>query len=444
VQFLVDGNAAGAEDTASPYAVSFNTTTLANGNHTFASRARDAAGNTTTSAAVTAAVNNADATAPTVTLTAPAAGSTLSATINLTANASDNVAVVGVQFLVDGAAAGAEDTASPYSVSVNTTTLSNGSHSFAARARDAAGNVTTSPAVNATVSNNGDVTAPSVSLTAPTAGSTLVGTITLKATASDSVGVVGVRFYVDGVAVGTEDLVAPYAISFDTKTLSTGSHLVSARARDAAGNVGTSNGATISVQRVATFRNGVGGYIGTQDLTITNQTGGNGVTQRAGYLYPIKVSAPTVYEKEAFVRFTALTLPAGAQIQSATLTLVFDSTSAAYSVRGRYLSAPWNYASGALGWLNRNLATPWTTPGAKGDGSDVVAGKSFVMGTFMVGVQTKTIVLDPAIVQQWIATPLSNQGIVLASEVSDELAALYSSEATYLSLRPMLEIRYVN
>ena len=153
VQFLVDGQNYGAEDTSAPYSVPVNTLTLANGAHTIAARARDAAGNTTTSAAVTVTVTNADLTAPAVSVTSPAAGQTVSGAITATATASDNVGVAGVQFLVDGQNYGAEDTSAPYSVPVNTLTLANGAHTIAARARDAAGNLTASAAVTFTVSN---------------------------------------------------------------------------------------------------------------------------------------------------------------------------------------------------------------------------------------------------------------------------------------------------
>src|SRR3989442_1281291 len=88
-----------------------------------------------------------------VSITSPASGSTVSGTTTVSATASDNVGVAGVQFLVDGANLGSEDTASPYSVSWNTTTVANGSHSLTAVARDAAGNRTTSSAVTVTVSN---------------------------------------------------------------------------------------------------------------------------------------------------------------------------------------------------------------------------------------------------------------------------------------------------
>src|SRR5712664_2222689 len=44
VQFRLDGIDLGAEDTAAPYAISWNTTTAANGSHTLTAVARDALG----------------------------------------------------------------------------------------------------------------------------------------------------------------------------------------------------------------------------------------------------------------------------------------------------------------------------------------------------------------------------------------------------------------
>ena len=121
--------------------------------YSYAVKAVDAAGNLSAlSATVSATTPAADTTAPTVALTSPPA-STVSGTVAVSATASDNVGVAGVQFLLDGANLGAEDTASPYSVSWDTTTATNGSHVLLARARDAAGNVTTSSSVTVTVSN---------------------------------------------------------------------------------------------------------------------------------------------------------------------------------------------------------------------------------------------------------------------------------------------------
>jgi hypothetical protein len=94
---------------------------VSNGSHTLTAVARDAAGNTTTSAAIVVTVQNADTTSPAVSLTAPAGGATVSGTIAVTATASDNVGVAGVQFLLDGVNLGVEDTTSPYAVSWDST-----------------------------------------------------------------------------------------------------------------------------------------------------------------------------------------------------------------------------------------------------------------------------------------------------------------------------------
>jgi hypothetical protein len=124
--------------------------------------------NRTASAPVTATVTN-DISPPTVTLTAPAAGSTVSGTTTVSATASDNVRVVGVQFLLDGTSLGAEVTASPYSLAWNTITTVSGAHTLTAVARDPAGNRTTSATVTVTVAN--DTSPPTVTLTAPTPAS---------------------------------------------------------------------------------------------------------------------------------------------------------------------------------------------------------------------------------------------------------------------------------
>jgi glucose/arabinose dehydrogenase len=89
---------------------------------------------------------------PTVSMTAPANGATVSGSVTVSANASDNVAVLGVQFLLNGAPIGAEDTTTPYSMSWNSTSVANGSYQLSARARDTA-NQTTSTAVSVTVNN---------------------------------------------------------------------------------------------------------------------------------------------------------------------------------------------------------------------------------------------------------------------------------------------------
>ena len=94
-----------------------------------------------------------DTTAPVIALTAPGDGSTVSGTVSVAATASDAGGVVGVQFFVNGAALGAEDTAAPYAIAWNSTGVANGGpYELSAQARDAANN-RTSAVVHVTVSN---------------------------------------------------------------------------------------------------------------------------------------------------------------------------------------------------------------------------------------------------------------------------------------------------
>jgi hypothetical protein len=164
VQFKLDGANLGSLDTTAPYSVSWNTTTVANGNHTLTAVATDTSGNSATSAGVSVAVNNTtkDTTPPTVSITAPANGATVSNTVTVSANATDNVAVASVQFQLDGANMGSLDTTAPYSVSWNTTTASNGSHTLRAIATDTSNNSATSAGVIVTV-NNAAGAAPTIS-----------------------------------------------------------------------------------------------------------------------------------------------------------------------------------------------------------------------------------------------------------------------------------------
>jgi YD repeat-containing protein len=188
-----------------------------------------------------------------VSITAPSGGATVNGnSVSLTADASDNVGVVGVQFKRDGINIGSEDTTSPYAVVWDTTVISNGSYVLTAVARDAAGNSTTSSTVTVTVSN-GDAVAPTVSVTAPLAAATVSGSVTMSAIASDNVGVVDVQFKVDGGNVGTPDVGPSYDRQWDTTGYSDGSHTVTATARDAAGN------STVSTGVIVTVNNGGGG-----------------------------------------------------------------------------------------------------------------------------------------------------------------------------------------
>lgn len=106
---------------------------------------------------VTVSSGGPDATPPTISVTAPVSGAVVSNNVTLSATASDNTGGSGVSnvvFLVDGAVVGS-DTASPYSITWNSQSVTNGSHTIQAVAQDVAGNSASSTAVNVTVRNPG-------------------------------------------------------------------------------------------------------------------------------------------------------------------------------------------------------------------------------------------------------------------------------------------------
>jgi hypothetical protein len=105
--------------------------------------------------------------------------------------------------------------------------------------------------------NAADPTAPTVAVTAPTAGTTVSGAVTVTGSASDNVGVAGVQFLLDGTNLGAEDTTSPYSVPWDTRASTDGSHTLTARARDGAGNTALSAPVTVNVANADHFQNEV-------------------------------------------------------------------------------------------------------------------------------------------------------------------------------------------
>ena len=236
VQFRLDGNDLGTEDTTSPYGITWDTTTATDGAHTLTAVARNAQGATVTSTSVAVTVNN--AVPLTVSIAAPTNNSTVNGSIAVNATAS--ASAVGVQFRLDGNDLGTEDTTSPYGITWDTTTATDGSHTLTAVARNAQGTTVTSTAVTLTVAN-----AMAVSMTAPANNSTVSGSIAVNATATGPV--VGVQFRLDGANLGTEDTTSPYGSTWNTTTATAGTHTLTAVARNAQGGTVTSTPVTVTV-----------------------------------------------------------------------------------------------------------------------------------------------------------------------------------------------------
>ena len=145
-------------------------------------------------------VSSSDTTPPTVSLTAPANNATLTGTIAINANASDNVAVAKVDFIIDGTISNT-DTASPYSYNWNTASTVNGSHTIVARATDSSGNVTNSSQISVTTSNFSNLPAPWQgrdigSVAAPGNAAYAAGVFTIEGSGSDIFGTADEFYYV--------------------------------------------------------------------------------------------------------------------------------------------------------------------------------------------------------------------------------------------------------
>jgi hypothetical protein len=109
-----------------------------------------------------------ETTPPTVAITSPTAGATVSGTsMQLQATAGDASGIASVEFFANGASLGFAMTSNPYGLVWNTTTTSNGVKSLTAVAKDTFGNATTSAPISVTVSNTGPALPPGLVLGLP-------------------------------------------------------------------------------------------------------------------------------------------------------------------------------------------------------------------------------------------------------------------------------------
>jgi Bacterial Ig domain/Putative Ig domain/Immunoglobulin domain len=119
------------------------------GSFSFTVQVKDASSNT---ASKSFSVSIASPT-PSVAITAPTTGSTVSGALSVSGTASDSVSVSSVQVAVDGGSYAPASGTTNWSLSVNTDSLANGAHTLTAQVTDAAGITATSSALAITVNN---------------------------------------------------------------------------------------------------------------------------------------------------------------------------------------------------------------------------------------------------------------------------------------------------
>lgn len=188
-----------------------------------------------------------DGVRPTVTISNPLAGATVSGTIPVQGTAVDNVGVTRTEFYVDSQLVSSGNAS--FSFSWNTASVANGTHTLTVKAYDAASNVGES-SVSVNVNNVvvADSIPPTVAITSPANGSFL-GNKNVKVTvsATDNRSVTQVCIFIDG-SLKTTLTTAPYSYTLSGRKLAAGAHVVTSKAWDAAGNMGTAAPVTVTKQ----------------------------------------------------------------------------------------------------------------------------------------------------------------------------------------------------
>jgi len=205
---------------------------------------------------------NTDATDPTVSLTAPADGATVSGTVTFSATAFDARGIAKVDFRVNGRIVGTDNTpdagapfgapGATYSAQVDTSGLANGDSFIDAVATDASGRMTTSAPRRITIRNAGgaaDDRPPTVSFTAPAANALIRSSTTVSATAGDDNAIKSVAFFDDDRLICT-DTTSPYSCTYSPRGDDVGRDTLFAVATDTADQIGTD----VRTVRVDRFR----------------------------------------------------------------------------------------------------------------------------------------------------------------------------------------------
>jgi hypothetical protein len=157
VQFLLDGQPLGGPVTTAPYSYNWTVGNTSAGTHQLSAQVTDSNGNVGTAQPVAVNVDPSQppavTTPPLVNIANPVANETVSGTVPVAANATDDTAVTSVRYFLDGRPLGRLRTTAPYSIRWNTTSVPDGTHTLTARATNTAGLVGTSAAVTVTVQN---------------------------------------------------------------------------------------------------------------------------------------------------------------------------------------------------------------------------------------------------------------------------------------------------
>jgi len=240
VEFYNDTTTLIASDSSAPWQASWDTTGASDGWHTLTAKAYDNVNNTLSSTVIRVRVDNTNPSAST--LTYPTANMNISGSITLQATGTDAQGIAKIEFYDNSTLLG-DDSTSPYTYVWTTNSSNDGAHTLKARVIDNTGRSLDSSTVSVTVDN----TKPIPSITSPAAGQDVNGSVTVTATITETY-LHYVDLYVDGAYAQTNSSpAATTTFSWNTNSVGDGSHTLSVRAYDYAGNYNDSAGVAVDV-----------------------------------------------------------------------------------------------------------------------------------------------------------------------------------------------------
>ncbi|NKE71368.1 fibronectin type III domain-containing protein [Candidatus Manganitrophus noduliformans] len=312
---------------------------------------------------------------------------------------------------------------------------------YRVRSRDAAGNLAVSNNGSFTTAAAPDTSAPSVptGLTGAAVSSSQINLAWNSST--DNVGVSGYRVYRNGVQIATVSLP-----SYSNTGLAAGTtYSYTVAAFDAAGNV-SAQSAAVSAATPASNSSTTLVLNPTGDTFISGNSTAYGSWETLNtYTWPANKIA-----NAALMQFNLSGLPAGAVIQSATLTLALVEADA---------TADAAYNIGVHRILNRNAdltrATGLTYDGVNGWTANSCCFNNVPLAQADISAAYDTRAVDKtlgqkswnvtAMVQEWLNSPSSNNGMLLNSDATkgaDRYRFFASMEHPTASSRPSLSITY--
>ncbi len=238
VEIRIDSGGWNTASGTTSWSYDWDTTTVSNGQYTIHAKSYDGQ-NYSNETSITVTVDNLINNPPTVSISSPSEGATVSGTITISGTASDpdeGDSIERVEVQIDGGSWIATSGTTSWSYNWDTTTVSNGQHTISARSYDGEDHSTI---VSRSVTVDNPIAppnnSPTVSISNPTTGTTVSGTVTITGTASDPDGnetLTKVEVRIDSDSWKTVTGTTSWNYDWDATTVSNGEHTINAKSYD--------------------------------------------------------------------------------------------------------------------------------------------------------------------------------------------------------------------